>query len=153
MWNEINNNNDINYFMNKICFFHDSCIKEMKYLSGAYVKENLSMYPINNRRALRVVIQRQSEKLSMIELEFLGLKYLRLVPNDENYTCEILDSTMVLKNDSFYWCDCGGLAESDLESYEGTVVCASKVRWRTINGYMGSQEFYSDKTVTENQSE
>ena len=142
MWNKINNNDDIIYFMNRICFFHDSCIKEMKYLSGAYVEENLSMYPINDRRVLRVVIQRQFEELSMVELEFVGLKYLRLVPKDENYTCEILDSTMIFQNDCIYWCDCENLLECNLDSYKGTVICATEVRWREINGHMGNQEFY-----------
>ncbi len=29
--------------------FHDSCIKEMRYISGAYVSEDLSMLPINKK--------------------------------------------------------------------------------------------------------
>lgn len=54
------------------------------------------MHPLNDRRVLRVVIQRQYEKNSMIEMEFQGLKYLKIFPVDESYTCEILDSTMVV---------------------------------------------------------
>ena len=79
MWYEINNNSDIISFMNKIYYFHDSCIKEIKYLSGAYVDEKLSMYPINDRRILKVIIQRQFEDNSMIEMEFKGLRYLQLL--------------------------------------------------------------------------
>lgn len=40
MWHEITSNTDITKFMDKICSFRDSCIKEMKYLSGAYVVRN-----------------------------------------------------------------------------------------------------------------
>ena len=98
MWNEIIDEKDIQNFMNKVGFFHDSCIKEMKYYSGAYVNDNLAMYPINDKRILNVIIQRQFKELSMIELQFIGLKYLNLFPTSEEYTCEIFESTMFIKD-------------------------------------------------------
>ena len=55
-WNEITDENSLKEFMERVSFFHDSCIKEMHYLSGAYVNENLDMYPVNDRRILRVII-------------------------------------------------------------------------------------------------
>lgn len=142
MWNEIKDDKDLMKFMEKIGYFHDSCIKELKYLSGAYVDEELSMYPVNDRRVLSVIIQRQFEDLSMIEIEFEGLKYLKLFPVDDNYTCEILDSTMIIRDDSIYWCDCGEMSETDLDNYEGTLICASKLRWRFVDGCMGQKEFF-----------
>ncbi len=142
MWKIINTNDDIQQFMEKVGYFHDSCIKEMCYVSGAYVNEDLSMYPINNRRVLRVVVQRQFGKEAMMELEFHGLKALKLFPVDESYTCEILDSTMILKNGDLYWCDRGGLTELEIDEYTGTLICASKLRWRAIENYMGEKEFY-----------
>lgn len=142
MWKSISNNDEIIRFMEKVCFFHDSCIKEISYISGAYVDVDLSMHPLNNRRVLRVVIQRQYEKESMIEMEFQGLEYLKLFPNDESYTCEILDSTMIIKDGKIYWCDSGNLSESDLDKYTGTIICAAKLRWRSIENHMGKKEFY-----------
>lgn len=142
MWNEINTEDDLVGFMDKVYYFHDSCIKEMKYLSGAYVNEKLEMYPINDRRILKVILQSQFDSISMIEMEFEGLKYLNLVPTDEQHTCEILDSTMILRNGFIYWYDCGGLSEADLDSYGGTMICASKFRWRSIEKCMGQKEFY-----------
>ncbi len=142
MWETISTNDEVLRFMENVCYFHDSCIKEICYISGAYVNDNLSMYPFNNRRVLRVVIQRQYEKNSMIEMEFHGLKSLRLVPTDERYTCEILDSTLLIKNGYIYWCDCGKLSESDLNDYGGTFICAAKLRWRFIENHMGEKEFY-----------
>ena len=59
MWNEIANEKDLNSFMDTVCGSHDSCLKELKYISGAYVNEELSMLPINNQRALSMIIQRQ----------------------------------------------------------------------------------------------
>lgn len=96
MWNEIADEEDLNSFMDAMYGFHDSCVKEIKYISGAYVEETLSMFPINNRRILSVIIQRQFKNPSVIEMQFMGLKYLRLFPNDENYTSEILDATMII---------------------------------------------------------
>ena len=142
MWETIGTNDEILKFMEKVCNFHDSCIKEMSYVSGAYVDVNLSMYPLNNRRVLRVLIQRQCEKDSVIELEFQGLKCVRLFPVDENYTCEILDSTMIMKDGNIYWCDCGNLSESDLDDYTGTLICASKLKWRSVENHLGEKEFY-----------
>lgn len=142
MWNDIANENDLKGFMDAMYGFHDSCIKEIKYISGAYVNEKLSMSPVNSKRILSVIIQRQFEDLSAIEMQFMGLKYLKLFPNDENYTCEILDATMIIKEDHIYWCDCGGLSEKDIESYTGTTICASKVRWRAADKYLGAKEIY-----------
>lgn len=142
MWKEINTANDLSCFLDEMCFFHDSCIKEMKYLSGAYVEANLAMHPLNDRRVLRVIIQRQFEDNSMIEMEFLGLKKLNLFPVSEKYTCEILDATMIMKDGDIYWCDCGDLLESDLDNYNGTLICASALRWRTIDNHMGEKDFY-----------
>lgn len=142
MWRTISTNDEILSFMEKVCYFHDSCIKEIIYLSGAYVSENLSMFPLNNRRVLRVVIQRQFEKDSMIEMEFQGLKELKLFPVDENYTCEIANSKMILKNENIYWCDRDDLLEPDLDNYTGTLICASRLRWRSIENHMGKMEFY-----------
>ena len=142
MWEIISTNDEILRFMERVCYFHDSCIKEISYISGAYVGDNLSMYPLNNRRVLRVVMQRQYENDSMIEMEFYGLKSLKLFPADESYTCEILDSTMIMKNGNIYWCDSGNLLESDLDDYTGTLICASKLRWRSIENHMGEKEFY-----------
>ena len=105
MWNEIINNKTLKEFNEKLSYFHDSCIKEIHYLSGAYVDERLDMYPINDCRILRVIIQCQNEKESMIEMEFQDLKYLKLFPTDPHYTCEILDSTILLKDDKYRMVD------------------------------------------------
>lgn len=142
MWETISTNEEISAFMEKMSGFHDSCIKEISYVSGAYVNADLSMHPLNSRRTLSVLVQRQYEKDSMIELEFQGLKYIKLFPVDEDYTCEILESAMFLKDGNIYWCDCGELSGADLDDYEGTVICAAKLQWRSIENRMGESEFY-----------
>ena len=141
MLNEINNDRDLNYFMDIHYAFHDSCIKEMKYISGAYANEK-GMYPVNDLRNLKMIVQGKFKQSDVIELEFIGLKALRLYPNDETYTCEILDTTMILKEDCIYWFDYGDLTEDHFETYQGTAICAAKLRWRVADEYLGPKEIY-----------
>lgn len=142
MWNEIENRDDLFEFLDIVSFFHDSCIKEIKYLSGAYVDDDLSMYPVNDSRILSIVIQRQFENIHTIEMRFEKLKFLKLYPVDDSYTCEIHDATLLWKDECIWWCDCGGLSEADIADYNGTVICASKLRWRSIENHMGRKAFY-----------
>lgn len=142
MWQKISTDNELFQFMEKVCNFHDSCIKELTYMSGAYVNADLSMHPVNDRRLLKVIIQRQSKDNPVIELEFEGLKFLNLFPIDDVYTCEIIDSSMFFKDGYIYWCDHKDLSKTDLESFEGTIICASKLRWRAIENNIGSSVYY-----------
>lgn len=141
MWKEITTNQDITNFMELISGFHDSCIKELRYYSGAYVNKDLSMYPVNENNSIRMIVQRQYDSLSMIELEFNHVKYLRLTPVDKDYTCEILDASIFIIENNIYWCD-EQITENEVDSYKGTMICASQLRWREIINCMGSDEFF-----------
>ena len=72
MWHEICIEKDITFLMETVGYFHDSCLKELKYVSGAYVNNDLSMHPINDTRELKMIIQRQDESPSAIEFVFSG---------------------------------------------------------------------------------
>ena len=49
---------------------------------------------------------------------------------------------MIMKDGNFYWCGCGDLSETDPDDYAGVLICASKLRWRSIENHMGEKEFY-----------
>lgn len=49
---------------------------------------------------------------------------------------------MIMKDGTIYWCDCDNLSEADLDEYTGTLICASKLRWRSIEGHLGESTFY-----------
>ena len=143
MWNEIVCKDDLNSFMSLFGGFHDSCLKEIKYVSGAYVNNDLSMHPFNKDRSLKVIFQRQYENPSVIEMEFFGLLKMNLFLEDADfYTCEITSATMILYEDEVIWCDCGGLSENDIKNYEGILICGSRVRWRPVDEYIGQNEVY-----------
>ncbi len=148
MWNEIKNESDIELFLNHVSYFHDSCIKEISYISGAYVDEDLSMYPVNSKRTLNIIIQRQSDTDSVIEMQFSGLKYLKLYPADVDYTCEILGCSMLIKDGFIYWCDEEDLTKTDeFDKYQGTAVCASNVKWRVLNDCLGNSVIYKNNVL------
>lgn len=149
MWNEIRTEKDITLFMESIDYFHDSCLKELKYTSGAYVAEDLSMLPINRLRVLKMIIQRQAENPSAIELVFTGLNYCKLVPCSPQFTCEILDATLLWKDGNIFWADRGGLTASQIERYSGTVISAAGLKWRVVNAYIGCAEVYETQHITQ----
>ena len=142
-WNEINTEQELNDFLYMYGGFHDSCLKELRYVSGAFVDERLAMHPVNDQRKLYVIFQQQSEDSAVIELEFSGLTELHLMPN-ERYTCEILDASMFFENGKIYWGDSDWFEEKR-EMYDGTWLCAEKVRWRILNEYIGENEIYTYK--------
>ena len=121
-------------------FFSNSCMKEMKYVSGAYVEEDLGMYPVNDRRILNVIIQRQYEENSMIEIKIRNEIFAAKTCSGK-VDGEIHMQAMILKEDRVYWCDCWGFTEETIKEYTGTVICAEKVRWRSVEGHMGNGEF------------
>lgn len=142
MWKELHTQHEIDNFMKEIIEFHDSCIKEIKYSSGAYVKTNLSMSPVNTKRTLTVLIQRQFEDISALELEFSELEYISMYPVKQDYTCEILNASFFVKDGLIFWCDNGDIKEDDIHNYKGTVICSKKVRWRNASELIGKRDFY-----------
>ena len=143
MWHEILTQEDIERFMEQMLYFHDSCIKEMRYVSGAYVEDDLAMYPLNSRRELRMIIQRQFAKDSAIEMVFGGLKNMKLMPFDEQYTCEIMEASMGFNDGLLYWCNEADPVACEAADYIGIVIYAETLKWRTLENAMGKNEIYS----------
>lgn len=140
-WIDIHNEADLNQLLETYGGFHDSCLKELRYVSGAYVRDNLWMHPFNDQRKLYLLMQRQSESNSVLELEFSGLMKMNLQPDDENYTCEILDVSMFWEDGKIYWGDSSWF-QTEREKYDGTWLCAKQVRWRILENGLGNRELY-----------
>ena len=138
MWHSLNTQKDICDFLDIYGGFHDCCLKELHYVSGAYVNEDLSMYPVNDKRTLRVLFQSQGSSLSVVEIEFLKIYKLNLKPDSEKYTCEILDSSMFFEEGKLYWADSESFKEQR-ELYDGTWICAENARWRSLDGALGKE--------------
>ena len=142
MWKQIENESELKEFMEIIDFFHDSCIKESKYVSGAFVSDDLFMHPLNDCRRLSLLFQRQSSIYSTIELEFSGLEYIFLSPIKEIHSCEIQEATMYFEKNYIVWCDTFVEGKIDLNCFNGTILCAKAVRWRELDNALGNKSFY-----------
>ena len=140
MWNKLETNEDISNLMEMFGGFHDSCIKELKYLSGAFVAPDLSMQPINKQRTVKIIFQRQYENPTTIEMEFSGLVKLNLAPLDEQYTCELFGAACILKDGCIYWYDDGNCSTE--QEYDGTWICAKEAKWRIADEYSGQDEVF-----------
>ena len=63
MWNKINTEQELDNFLELCGGFHDCCLKELRYISGAFVNQNLGMYPINDQRKLYILYFKDSMKI------------------------------------------------------------------------------------------
>jgi hypothetical protein len=148
MWHDITNQNETEDFMEKMGNFHDGCLKELKYISGAYVCTDLSMQPLNDRRILKVILQRQYDDPSVIEMEFIGLTRFILIPVDPCINFAFISrAKMFFKNDCICWCDQEEFSEEGIGEKPETLICASKVRWRSADEFIGDGEVYLTKSL------
>lgn len=101
-WIEIKTQQDIDNLMDLYDGFHDSCLVEVNYCSGAYVSEDLRMAMEENPTAT-VIFQRQDNDHRTIELKFEKAKKINIAPKEEGYTSEILGAALFLHDGDFYW--------------------------------------------------
>lgn len=136
MWNEIQTNKDIELLMFKYNKFHDSCLKELNYISGAYVNNDLSMNPINNKKELSIIYQRQYHILTNIQIVFGGLIRLNLIPSLPFYDGIIFGAYMNKVDDVIYWSNDPDfkLENINIPDYNNsyTWLCCKHVKWREI---------------------
>jgi len=121
---------DIMDFMKEFDFFHDSCIKEIHYISGCFVTNDRSMHPINSKRKLSIVFESQQAKCKSIELLFDKIAELHLIPETEEYDCIIRGVSFKRINDFFYWANWMDFSLDDLPIDFGTYIIAKSVSWR-----------------------
>ncbi|TYQ15434.1 UNVERIFIED_CONTAM: hypothetical protein Cloal_1887 [Acetivibrio alkalicellulosi] len=146
-WNKVKKQDDIEMLMKAYGGFHDSCIKELNYVSGASVDDKKNMYfGAPNDRELHIIFQRQWDPIT-IELCFSGLRRMNLVGWESNYFCDIFDSYLSFDNDLItglddnliVWAD---NANFDVKNVAGgsaikepmtSFVIANELKWRFIS--------------------
>lgn len=134
MWNKVIDDKTRTVLLEEAGFFHDTCLTELRYISGAYVGKDLAMYPINDKRKVNVFIQRQEVERNTIELEFSGIEYLKLFPYDEEYTCEIFGVTLYWKMAKFSGVTVMAYQKKNFQITGEFQFAASELRWRWGDG-------------------
>ncbi|MDD2268460.1 MAG: hypothetical protein PHY15_02785 [Eubacteriales bacterium] len=127
-WNYIETQEDAESLMEQVSGFHDSVLKELNYISGAYVDSNKSMYPKADLR--KVAMCFESQWCQPIEMIFEGVTTLNLRPSGDNYDSIIFGASLYVKDASVFFCD--DYLEKIDRSYEGTWITAYSLRWRFI---------------------
>jgi hypothetical protein len=145
-WREINTSEDIRDLMTYYGGFHDACIKDIRYTSGARVDNNGAMgFGESKDRQVDIVFQRQRNP-SAIELRFIGMRAMCIAGWQGNYSCEIYDCYLTIHNDLMpnsndnliIWADNSlfnpvDLFEIDMLTEPRTsFIVADKLRWREI---------------------
>ncbi len=142
-WVEVTNQADLDLLMNTFGAFHDACIKEMYLWTESYVDSDLSMScPPHLDTHVRLLIQRQFEDPSAIELLFDEVRRINVVPSPDNYDSIIFDATLLLREGIFYWADVGRWLPDQENSMNATWIAANKLKWRDASDWMGEKLRY-----------
>ncbi len=142
LWRDVNNQGDIDLLMKEFGGFHDSCIKEMRFIGNAYVDGDFSM-SMRESAQLRVVFQRQWDEPAVIELEFRKLKRMCVDMPDDCFSSDIFDAALFFRNGLIYWADRDNWTPEDLGDGSGCVWISSEVlRWRILEGRLGAEPIY-----------
>lgn len=123
--------------------FKDSCVKEVRYVSGAYVDEELAMWPYNDKRTLFLLLQRQEEGPAAIELAFDGVECFHLEPAGEEYDCSIIRAEFYWREGMLWWSDAIGFDPGHPPyGQQFSWVCARSARWRIRDEWLGDRVLY-----------
>lgn len=133
-WKGLKTQKDIDELMEVYGGFHDGCLKELNYVSGSYVHDDLSMSPFNSKRAISIIFQRQYNNPRTIEMIFEKVIKLNLVPTDEDYDSIIFDAFLGFRDGKIYWADWEGFdINSPNENFDCTWITALNAKWRIID--------------------
>ncbi|MCL2678089.1 MAG: hypothetical protein FWE85_03445 [Clostridiales bacterium] len=145
-WHSIKSNSDINSLLEFYGGFHDSCIKEIRYTSGAWVDADMAMHMGEQEDwQVDIVFQRQWEPIS-IELRFTGMRKMNIAGWQRNYYCDIYDCYLAFHNDLItcldeiliVWADNAGFESKNfserciIEEPGASFIIAKNLLWREI---------------------
>ena len=145
-WNAVNSSNDIHDLMESFGGFHDTCLVDVFYRSGAHVtKDNAMVFEPSSEYVLFMTFHSQWYKESL-ELCFTGVRRCNIVGFQNNYFCEILDCYLAFHTDLvsgrddplIVWADFAGFSpcrnaqESVLHEPATTYVIAEQLKWRFV---------------------
>lgn len=136
-YKELKKEEDILEFMDLFSYFHDSCLKELKYVSGSYVNDDLTMSPKDSVRTINAIFQSQNKGLSSVEIIFFNVERLNLVPRADNYDSIILGAHLSLVDNDFYWAEFEDFDYQNVTEFNGTWIKCKGIKWRELSNSLG----------------
>jgi len=131
IYKNIENNEDIEKFMDEASSFYDSVLKEIHYESGSTREhESNTLYPFDTLAEVKMIFESQCNKGKIIEIVFEHIERLNLVPSSLGY-----DS--MFENPYIFFCEdsiCFSRYENDVSklnqsSSENTWLIAKKAKY------------------------
>lgn len=116
-WNYILTQEDADDFMHKFAHFHDSTLDKLSY------SDSYSATTVN-------AIFDNSGWFGVVELCFESVQILKIVPSPENYTKELYEASLIVKDECVFWAD--SFMDVPNETYEGSLIKALSLKWRKI---------------------
>jgi hypothetical protein len=143
-WNDVKTQADIDYLLDIYGGFHDSCLIELRYVSGADVNEKLSMTLGKSLDSKLFVTFKRQWKPVKIELLFEGMRKMHIAGWRKDYFCDIHDCYLALHNDLikgvddnlFVWADNasfnpkGNYERNILAEPSTTYIISEKLKWQ-----------------------
>ena len=146
-WKEVKTQENIDELLNVYGGFHDSCIVNLRYESGACVTADRAMHFAEASDCeLYVTFQRQWEPIT-IELCFTGLRRLHLVGWQDNYFCDITGAYLAFHDSMLPGEPCRLIAWADTDWFDvkkltssntfiepaDTYIVSNHLKWRIIS--------------------
>lgn len=151
-WNKLNDQLDIENFMELFGGFHDSCLKELYMWTGTSVNEKFSMsMSIELDTCVRVLFQRQVPEPSAIELLFKGVSQFHVVPRAEGGASGIFGAKLMFKEGLFYWAEDEEWQLDQPFLHPISWISAKELLWRDVSSWMGADQRYGVLKDEENQ--
>ena len=139
-WNEIRTTDDVDYFNTLVSLFNESYLKELCFVSGNYVSEDLKLQECNEPIA-RLLFQSKWGNPSVIEMEFREILQINIKPSAKEDGSIIFDAPLHAINDIFYWNSNDVLFRED-RKVDYTWIAAKQVFWRIREGLLGNKKTY-----------
>jgi hypothetical protein len=135
-WNQVIDQAHADHLMEQFGEFHDGCVHELHLWTGYSVSSERSMTcTMGSEIGVRVLIQRQSDELSAIELLFQEVKRLNIVA-PVNRDSIIYGATLLLRDGTIYWSpESNWVPESTADAV--TFISAKRLAWRDASEWMG----------------
>ena len=136
-WNHVETQSDADRLLETFGGFHDGCLHELHLWTGYSVNAEFMMTcATESGLGIRILVQRQGDSPSAIEMLFTGVRRLSVVDR-VNYDSIIYSATLLVRDGLIYWAtDDDWLPESP-KADQTTFVSAQHLAWRDASDWMG----------------
>jgi hypothetical protein len=138
IWTRIQTQSEADELMRQFGSFHDGVLREAHLWTEHWVSDKLAMaIGIGLDTRVRMILQRQWQPLSAVELLFEEVTRFNVVPSPENYEASIRAATLLVAGATIFWADESNWRPGESDSDDVTWISARRLHWRDASDWMG----------------